>query len=132
MAGVSSLVKNQGFLDRAGILCSGACAIHCALTPILALLAPTLTVQFESEWVHLLLLLLILPISGTAFYRLKKKHGQNLPMILGIVGGLLLLLAVLTEKIAALDIHGLELILTVTGSVVLIVGHLLNLRELKR
>ena len=118
-------------LDKAGIVCSGACAVHCMIVPMIAFSAPALISHFENEWVHILLILLIVPIAGVSFYRHKKIHGHTKPLRLGIVGGSLLIGAVVCEKIFGMEIKGLEMTLTILGSVLLISGHLFNMRYLK-
>ena len=40
-------------LDKAGIACSAACAAHCVLLPILAYIAPSLSIIGEQEWIHM-------------------------------------------------------------------------------
>ena len=119
-------------LDKAGIACSGACALHCMAAPIIAFFAPTLTAHFENEWLHILLLLLILPIAGTAFYGHRRLHGHTAPLAFGVAGGVLLVGAVLSEKVPGMEIEGLELILTVLGSASLITGHILNMWCVRR
>ena len=49
-------VKNQksSNLDKVGIICSGACVLHCMSAPLLALASPVIVSFFENEWIHLL------------------------------------------------------------------------------
>ncbi len=119
-------------LDLAGILFSSTCAVHCALVPVIAFLAPSVSTQFEFEWLHVLLLLLIIPIAGFSFYRQTKYHGRKAPLVLGSMGVILLIAAYIAESLQVVEREGVEVMLTVIGSFLLILGHILNMRCLKK
>ena len=118
-------------MDKVGIVCSGACAIHCLLLPMLAFASPTLSAFFENEWIHLGLLIALIPIAIISFYRSRKVHGNNSPVIFGASGIILLLTAVVLESFH-IEIPYLEKTLTGLGSIILIIGHALNMSYLKR
>lgn len=112
--------------DKAGIFFSGLCLCHCMLTPVILLLAGTgaLTNAFASETTHQLLLI---PVLFLALYSLPvawyKSRNHNL---------LMLTLSGLAWLIAARFFHGhVEIILTALGSVSLIAGHIISIKQCK-
>lgn len=123
--------KPNKTLDAIGVVCSGACVLHCLSLPIAALVAPTFLSYFESEWIHLLLLVLVIPIAAISFYTQKKVHEQEAPMILGIVGIFFLSIALVSDPLLKVEIKGLEVILTTIGSFFLITGHIYNMKYLR-
>ncbi len=118
-------------LDKACILCSGACAIHCMLAPIIALASPAIAHFFENEWIHIGLLVLLTPIAIIAFYRGFKLHQETRPVFLGSAGIVLLLMAVSFELLFKIEVESLEIIFTMIGSILLIVAHICNIKYLR-
>lgn len=114
-------------LDRAGIICSVVCATHCSLPLIIGLISPNLSSYFENELIHFLLLIIVIPLALTSFLKGKKTHKSVRPMLLGSLGSLVLLIAVLTEHYFDLGINRIGFYLTLIGSFTLIYGHLLNI-----
>ena len=86
---------------------------------------------FENEWIHIGLLVLLVPVALISFYNSKKVHLQNKPFLFGGIGIALLVSAILFEAILDLHIEKLEVILTTVGSILLIIGHLYNIKFLK-
>ena len=121
----SSVVRTQ--FDKFGIICSGACAAHCLLTPFIALASPAFAKFFENEWIHIGLLFFVIPIALIAFYSGYKSHKQHRLLILGFLGVFLLLFAVVAELFFHIEIEYLEFILTALGSTCLIMAHLSNM-----
>ena len=115
-------------VDKAGIACSGMCAIHCALSPIIAFSSPGIVRFFENEWIHIGLLILIVPIAIFAFIKGHNVHHNIKPFALGFIGLVLLLSAVILEAIFNIEIEYLETILTVFGCVILTIAHFLNIK----
>ncbi len=126
---VNSEVSNK--LDWVGILSSGACAIHCSLLPLTSYIAPAFTTYFENEWVHFLLILLIVPVAGISFYKTQRIHGRVLPVKLALLGLALLVGAFGLEHTIGFSVEGLELGLTILASILLMMGHFLNIKYLK-
>ena len=119
-------------LDKIGIMCSGACAVHCMIAPILALASPAIAAgYFENESIHIALLLLIIPVALVSFYQSLKVHQKNYPIVLGGIGIVFVTLAVLYESVFSIEIEHLETILTVIGCAFLISAHVYNIRCLK-
>ncbi|MEC7277049.1 MAG: MerC domain-containing protein [Bdellovibrionota bacterium] len=126
----------QGFivlnrLDKTGIICSGACAVHCLILPLLAYASPTLTSFTQNEWIHKGLLIALLPIAFIAFSKSYKVHKRKSPTLVGGLGVLILISAVLIESVG-IEVPYMEKILTAFGSVLLITGHILNTKFLRR
>ncbi|MGB0454746.1 MAG: MerC domain-containing protein [Bacteriovoracaceae bacterium] len=119
--------QNLNKLDKAGIICSGACAVHCLLIPILAYASPLIFGFLKNEFIHLGLLIALVPIALIVFTKSQKLHGDSKPLILGAIGITLLISAVLLESIH-LKIPYLEKILTGFGSLILIGAHITNLK----
>lgn len=110
-------------LDTLGIGLSGLCLLHCVATPVFLILAPALAALVpESEWVHITLLAIALPLSLVAFSRGLNHHKSRHPDILGAIG-----LAALGLGLA-LPAH--ETSLTIGGVLFLATGHLLNRQRL--
>jgi hypothetical protein len=118
----SSLSAIRNRLDRAGVLLSGLCAVHCLLGVVLvsalglgggALLSP--------EIHHVgLALALVIGIVSLGFGVLR--HGRVAPLIVGGVG-----LGLMATAIAVG--HGLpEAVLTVIGVTFVAIAHIGNLR----
>jgi len=118
-------------LDKVGIVCSGACAVHCLLLPIIALFSPAIASFFESEWIHKGLLIFLTPVAILAFVRGFNQHHKSWPMISGVLGIVLLLAAVAAEELLEVEIENLETILTVMGCLFLITAHIFNIKFLR-
>lgn len=112
--------------DKLGIFLSGLCAIHCLLTPILLIALPVFGEMFESEWVHGLMAVFILPIGLYAFWSGYKHHRQTKVFALGVAG----LLFIVSELVLPHEIiHDVgHHVFTVIGSTLLITAHYLNRR----
>ena len=117
-------IQKQSF-DIFGIFGSVACALHCLLLPVLSSMAPTISVYFENEWIHRGLVAGLVPLAFLAFVGGYKKHGKLWLLLLGVVGVTFLLMAVGTESF---DFHELEKPLTLLGSILLVVSHVLNIQ----
>lgn len=110
-------------LDRAGILLSGLCALHCllgiALVSVLglggqALLAPA---------IHEVGLALAIVVGGLTLGLGVLRHGRTGPLLIG-AGGIVLMVAALGVG------HGLpEAVLTIAGVALVATAHIRNLRH---
>ncbi len=117
-------VENTSRLDNWGMAISLLCCIHCALMPILFISSTYFSSRYES--LHLLelpLLALSIVIGITAIIKAYKSHKKYLPSIVVLSGIALLLLGGLVKE----DIQ--ETVIRVSGSITVIIGHLLNKRS---
>lgn len=118
-------------LDRTGIVASGVCLIHCLFIPVIASLSPSISTYLQNEWVHRILLVLLIPIAFFSLNKSRKVHGNIVPSIFGAMGVLLLFVGVGIE-IAHIEIPYLEKIVTSSGSFALVIGHFLNMISFKK
>jgi len=121
----STYTRVKSNYDVLGILFSVACLLHCLALPLLSFIAPTLTVFLKQEWIHLLLLALLIPIALFSFINGKKRHMHNTPLVLGVTGVSFLLLAIALEGFSDINF---EAIFTVCGSLMLTVAHVFNIK----
>ena len=112
--------KTINWWDWTGIFLSGLCLIHCILTPLL--LATTL-VWVTTEWVHITLLLILVPIVFIAARRSGSSYDRRVILALFSAGILFLAGAVFVGESLG---RTAELLLTIIGSLLLITGHLKN------
>ena len=114
-------------LDRSAIGLSFLCVLHCLAVPLTLILIPSLAaLPIADERVHLLLVLLVLPTSTVALTLGCRQHGLKHILAWGLTGiAILVLAAGLGEEF--LGEYG-ETILTVVGSVLVAVGHILNFK----
>ena len=114
-------------LDRSAIGLSFLCVLHCLAVPLTLILMPSLAaLPIADERVHLLLVLLVLPTSTVALTLGCRQHGLKHILAWGLTGiAILVLAAGLGEEF--LGEYG-EKMLTVVGSVLVAVGHILNFK----
>lgn len=111
-------------LDRAGIVLSGLCAVHCVASIVLvsvlglggeALLAPA---------IHEVGLLLAVIVGAVTLGIGALRHGRPGPLMIGAIG-----LCLMASALAVG--HGvLEALLTIAGVALVAAAHLRNLRHL--
>ena len=117
-----ALLSLRDRFDRAGILLSGLCAVHCVLGLVIVsflglgggvLLAPS---------IHRIGLALAVTIGALALGAGFARHSRSAPLLLGVLG--------LSLMAAALAVgHGLgEAVLTIGGVGIVAIAHLWNLR----
>ena len=115
-------------LDRASIGLSVICVLHCFATPILLAFAPSLlALPVADEKFHAVLIFLILPASIVALTLGRRRHGDMSVFYWGC-SGLIVLLGTLLLGHDLLGDSG-EKIMTVFGSGLVVVGHVLNFRS---
>ena len=119
--------KMQKIIDNLGITISSVCAIHCVLLPAIFIIAPYSFLA--SHEFHEALIYFILPCAAIAFILGCRKHGDIKVAIMGTLGVMLLGSSLLFHDIFHADQHSEELItvlITVAGSLMLILSHLRN------
>ena len=115
-------------LDRASIGLSVICVLHCFATPILLAFAPSLlALPVADEKFHAVLIFLILPASIVALTLGCRRH-RDMSVFYWGCSGLIVLLGTLLLGHDLLGDSG-EKIMTVFGSGLVVVGHVLNFRS---
>ncbi|MFC3441957.1 MerC domain-containing protein [Sphingobium rhizovicinum] len=116
---------SERWLDGFALCASSLCTLHCLGLPLLFALLPALASRIDpGESFHLIMLALAIPTSLFALAQGWRRHGGTLPMVAGVAG--LILMAV-----GALAADGVlaETLWTVSGSLLLATGHILNWRR---
>jgi MerC mercury resistance protein len=111
--------------DTLGIFASGACMVHCFLTPLLLALAPGLSHYLPGdETVHRSLAGLVLSLGTLALARGYRTH-RKLRVFVGFAAGATL---VLTGAVAGelLRSHLAEICVTLAGSSLMVISHWKN------
>jgi hypothetical protein len=111
--------------DTFGITASGACIVHCSLTPLLLAVAPGLAHYVPGdENVHRILAVLVLSFGALALVRGYRLH-RKLSVLFGFMAGATL---VVTGAIAGelLHSHLAEICVTLAGSVSMVASHWKN------
>ena len=108
--------------DRVGIWLSSLCAIHCALTPAVLLLLPTIEITAYHEVLHRSLFLVLPVVAILAFIPGYRRHGDRRVFAWSLPGFALL---------AITAFHGVkdpyaQAAVTIAGSLLLIRAHYLN------
>lgn len=105
-------------IDAAGIGVSSLCLIHCLALPMLAALLPIAGVWAQAEWLHKVLVLTALPVSGYAVF-IRGVHFRDPLFVFLVTLGLTLLAA--SAFIEAL--HDVETLMTGAGAFIVAAGH---------
>ncbi|CAM4415268.1 MerC domain-containing protein [Pseudoalteromonas ostreae] len=85
----------QSVMDKFAIGLSIMCTIHCFTTPISLTLLPSLAaLQLDSEQFHIWILAAVIPTSVLALSLGCKKHKRFRYMVSGLIGVILMVLAV--------------------------------------
>ncbi len=109
-------------LDATGIVLSTLCFVHCLAVPFIATGA---LAWVASEAIHIGLTIVLAGIVVFVAWPSYQRHRRAAVPFLLVVGLALLIIAILGE-----DTFGefAETSLTVFGSIILVLGHILNLR----
>ena len=128
---MNQTANNEGRLDAIAVVLSGVCMGHCLVLPLMLTVFPILNVNLLSETLfHLLMLVVILPVSVIALTIGCLFHKDAMTLVLGTLG-----LSILT--ITAFFGHQLfglngERILTSLGGLILACAHVQNYRCCRR
>ena len=117
-------------IDALAISLSFLCAVHCLFMPSFIILAPSLlSISFDNEFIHYLILALAIPISIFALSAGYKAHKSLSMIFIGFLGLSILLFAVLFGNSLFGEIG--EKGLTLFGSVIVASAHYRNLKVCK-
>lgn len=124
----------QHRMDKMGILLSLSCCVHCVVTPFLLVMAPAFSEYLESEWVHVLLFLLVAPVALISFLKTHRINGHKRPLVLGAIGLLGLFTGLLIHSVGEHGVsheaaHEIEITINVIGGLFLIAAHFYNFKD---
>ena len=123
-------ITNKYRVDGIAIYFSFLCALHCLFVPSFVILAPSfLSIAFDNEFIHYLILVLAIPISIFALSSGYKAHKNFSMILIGFLGLLILLFAVLFGGNLFGEVG--EKGLTLMGSVMVAAAHFRNLKVCK-
>lgn len=111
-------------LDLSAVSLSALCLVHCLALPVLAAMLPLASAWVQSEWVHVVFVLIAAPLSALALLHGGPGHRAPAPWLAlaGLGVGLL--------AFGALGpIRSWETPVTVAGSLCLATVHLWNWRR---
>lgn len=121
-------IQKPGRLDQLGIALSGACAVHCVLTPIVLFLMPLVGAALASPWVHRIFALVLIPPGMFAFLRGYVRSGKLRAMLVG-GGGMTVLvwsLMLSDQDCCANGVSWTHTLINIAASLVIVAGHALN------
>jgi len=123
------MMNTRVFSDSAAIGLSVLCTLHCLMLPLLLTWLPSIiAVNVADESFHLLLLVLVIPLSIYALFMGCKQHKRYRVMLFGVLGISLLVLALLVHDYVG---ETGEKWLTVLGSLFIVAGHIFNFKLCK-
>jgi hypothetical protein len=119
-------------MDRISIVTSLICLLHCLLVPIVTLSFPFLTtLDSYTNKTHLAFAIVVVSLGMIALFKGYKHHKKLLPLCVGIIGMSLVVLALFIEAHEE-HIHSYlttHSYFTMTGSVLLVIAHFINMRS---
>ena len=115
----------QEFSDKTAISLSMICLAHCLLLPsFLVILSGYITLSYDNEFIHYLLLFIAIPVSIYALITGAKNHSNFTFLLMGIVGIISLIFAV-TVGVELWDESG-EIVFTTIGASLVAFSHYKN------
>jgi drug/metabolite transporter (DMT)-like permease len=125
---VNSARKPAAMLDRAAVMLSGLCLLHCLALPFLIVAMPALS-ELSGGHFHAQMLIVAIPVSAIALTFGFRRHANRYVLVFGLLGMLLLV----TGGTVAHDYYGLvaDRTLTIAGALVLAVTHYFNSRLMR-
>ncbi|MGB0693903.1 MAG: MerC domain-containing protein [Pseudomonadales bacterium] len=123
--------QERARLDTAAVILSGICMLHCLALPVVLTIFPIFNVALlDEQTFHLVMLIVILPISLVALTIGCTQHKDRLTIVLGTTGlGVLMFTAVFGHE--AFGFTG-ERIITSIGGLILASAHIQNYRCCRR
>lgn len=114
--------------DAFGITASSLCAIHCVATPLAVSLLPAVAGEaWESPLVHQLCAVFVTAFCLAAAIQGYRRHGDYRPLIPFALGLSIVIGA--TFFLPGHVHHSYEMPTLVAGSLILVLGHVLNYRK---
>ena len=117
--------NTRGTLDSIAVFCSALCIIHCLALPIFLTILPAINLYFlDHQTFHLILLVVVLPVSILALSLGCKRHRDALTIIAGVAG--LFMITTVAIFGHTLINQADEKFVTSFGSLVLACAHIRN------
>jgi hypothetical protein len=122
---VDSALKPAAALDRAAVLLSGLCLLHCLALPFLLVSLPAFS-ALSAGHLHAQMLIVAIPVSAIALAFGFRRHESRYVVGFGLVGMLLLVVG----GTVAHSYYGIvaDRTFTLSGALVLAVTHYFNSR----
>jgi len=115
----------QEFSDKTAISLSMICLAHCLLLPsFLVILSGYITLSYDNEFIHYLLLFIAIPVSIYALITGAMNHSNFTFLVMGLVGIISLIFAV-TMGVELWDESG-EIVFTIIGASLVAFSHYKN------
>lgn len=116
-----------GKLDKAAVILSGICLVHCLAFPLLIALFPVFGFSFVSHTTfHQIILVVVVPTTAIALGMGYWRHRHALVPALGVAGVFMLVVAAFGMH--ALGAESVERAVTVAGGLLLAAAHVQNYR----
>ena len=118
-------------LDGTAVVLSGTCIVHCLLLPMVVTLFPIVQGSLmEEQYFHLIMLVLILPVSLVALTVGCRRHRDPLTICLGATG----LVALTVTALAGHELFSYfgERIATSISGLILVTAHIQNYRSCRK
>lgn len=113
------------WLERAAVSASALCLAHCLALPILFALVPSLSSALSiPQGIHLWLLAVAVPMASAALLQGRAVHGGVAPLLIGLAGLMLMAAGALVWGETSAETP-----MTVAGSIILSVAHVVNWRK---
>ena len=79
--------RGRRYMDKAAVVLSGVCMLHCLALPVALTILPIVNVTLLDESTfHLIMMAVILPISVIALTIGCRQHKDTLTLVLGSIG----------------------------------------------
>lgn len=120
----SAMAHLRRHADHTGTAASTLCLVHCLLTPMLVSIFPgVLSVLPGDSLVHRILACVVVSAGTIAFIPGYRIHRQPLVLMMVAMGTPLILTVAWCERLLP---QRIALLLSISGSLILITAHLLN------
>ena len=121
------LTSAQRNSDKLSIFISITCALHCLLMPAFLITTSSfIALQIDNEFLHGVMLMIIIPISTFALLAGLSNHDGKTSFLIGFIGLIILLYAFFAGE-EILGESG-EIIITLIGSAILVFAHWQNFK----
>ena len=115
----------QEYSDKTAISLSLVCLAHCLLVPILLVMfSGYVTLVYNNELIHYLLLLLAIPVSLYALIRGMRNHSKFSFFVIGLIGIITLVFAITIGTVIWGEFG--EKLFTAIGASIIVFAHYKN------